>query len=59
MNVVGITLSEEQYNAVKQRIKDEGLEDQGTSVQWTWSFDYITSRYVWTWWKSGEYFNTI
>lgn len=68
MNVVGITLSEEQYNAVKQRIKDEGLEDQAEVLLEDYReldhlpFDYITSVGMFEHVGEenlGEYFNTI
>lgn len=68
MNVVGITLSEEQYNAVKQRIKDEGLEGQAEVLLEDYReldhlpFDYITSVGMFEHVGEenlGEYFNTI
>ena len=68
MNVVGITLSEEQYNAVKQRIKDEGLEDQAEVLLEDYReldhlpFDYITSVGMFEHVGEenlGEYFKTI
>lgn len=68
MNVVGITLSEEQYNEVKQRIKDEGLEDQAEVLLEDYReldhlpFDYITSVGMFEHVGEenlGEYFNTI
>ena len=68
MNVVGITLSEEQYNAVKQRIKDEEFEDQAEVLLEDYReldhlpFDYITSVGMFEHVGEenlGEYFNTI
>ena len=49
LNVVGITLSKEQYDLVTQRIKDEGLEDRAKVILEDYRelkhepFDYITS----------------
>ncbi|WGN88674.1 SAM-dependent methyltransferase [Ligilactobacillus faecis] len=49
LNVVGITLSQEQYDFVNRRIKEEGLEERATVILEDYRelkhapFDYITS----------------